>query len=140
MVADHQGGWYQTAMNAVALGDVGLRPKADPGWKSRLSILPPAEVSRSVYSITSSASASSVGGMFVSTGASVVITSGNSSGARILDRLLHLGWLKCVSDSRALQLTSSGKAGLSETFQIVIKNEGGLTCSITRPTTADSSG
>jgi DNA-binding transcriptional ArsR family regulator len=45
-------------------------------------------------------------------------------GARILDRLLELGWLKCVSDSRALQLTSSGKAGLSETFQIEINNEG----------------
>src|SRR3954467_2698913 len=39
-------------------------------------------------------------------------------GARILDRLLELGWLKCVSGSRALQLTSAGKAGLSETFQI----------------------
>jgi hypothetical protein len=45
-------------------------------------------------------------------------------GARILDRLLELGWLKCVSGSRALQLTSSGKAGLSETFQIEINNEG----------------
>jgi hypothetical protein len=39
-------------------------------------------------------------------------------GARILDRLLELGWLKCVSDSRALQLTPSGRAGLSEIFQI----------------------
>jgi hypothetical protein len=45
-------------------------------------------------------------------------------GARILDRLLELGWLKCVSDSRALQLTSSGRAGLSEIFQIEINNEG----------------
>src|SRR5271169_3238103 len=45
-------------------------------------------------------------------------------GARILDRLLDLGWLKCVSGSRALQLTSSGRAGLSETFQIEINNEG----------------
>ena len=45
-------------------------------------------------------------------------------GARILDRLLELGWLKCVSGSRALQLTSSGKAGLSEIFQIEINNEG----------------
>ena len=45
-------------------------------------------------------------------------------GARILDRLLELGWLKCVSGSRALQLTSSGRAGLSETFQIEINNEG----------------
>jgi DNA-binding transcriptional ArsR family regulator len=45
-------------------------------------------------------------------------------GARILDRLLELGWLKSVSGSRALQLTSSGRAGLSETFQIEINNEG----------------
>ena len=49
-------------------------------------------------------------------------------GARILDRLLELGWLNCVSSSRALQLTPSGKAGLSETFQIEINNEGRLTC------------
>ncbi len=45
-------------------------------------------------------------------------------GARILDRLLELGWLKCVSGSRALQLTSSGRAGLSEIFQIEVNNEG----------------
>ena len=45
-------------------------------------------------------------------------------GTRILDRLFELGWLKCVSDSRALQLTSSGRAGLSETFEIEINNEG----------------
>ena len=45
-------------------------------------------------------------------------------GARILDRLLELGWLKCVSGSRALQLTPSGRAGLSETFEIDINNEG----------------
>ncbi len=45
-------------------------------------------------------------------------------GARILDRLLELGWLKRVSNSRALQLTSSGRAGLSEIFQIEINNEG----------------
>ena len=45
-------------------------------------------------------------------------------GARILDRLLELGWLKGVSGSRALQLTSSGRAGLSEIFQIEINNEG----------------
>jgi hypothetical protein len=36
---------------------------------------------------------------------------------------LELGWLKRVSGSRALQLTSSGKAGLSEIFQIEINNE-----------------
>jgi predicted transcriptional regulator len=45
-------------------------------------------------------------------------------GARILDRLLELGWFKRVSNSRALQLTSSGRAGLSEIFQIEINNEG----------------
>jgi DNA-binding transcriptional ArsR family regulator len=45
-------------------------------------------------------------------------------GARILDRLLELGWLKCVSGSRALQLTSSGRVGLSEIFQIEINDEG----------------
>ena len=45
-------------------------------------------------------------------------------GVRILDRLLELGWLKCVSGSRALQLTSSGRAGLSEVFRIEINNEG----------------
>jgi DNA-binding transcriptional ArsR family regulator len=45
-------------------------------------------------------------------------------GARILDRLLELGWLEFVSGSRALQLTSSGRAGLSETLQIEFTNEG----------------
>jgi predicted transcriptional regulator len=45
-------------------------------------------------------------------------------GVRILDRLLELGWLKRVSGSRALQLTSSGRVGLSEIFQIEINNEG----------------
>jgi hypothetical protein len=45
-------------------------------------------------------------------------------GARILDRLLELGWLKCVSGSRALELTSLGRAGLSKTFQIEINSEG----------------
>ena len=45
-------------------------------------------------------------------------------GARMLDRLLKLGWLKCVSGSRALQLTSPGRAGLSKTFQIESNNEG----------------
>jgi DNA-binding transcriptional ArsR family regulator len=44
-------------------------------------------------------------------------------GARILDRLLELRWLKHVPGSRALQLTSSGRAGLSEMFQIEIDNE-----------------
>ena len=43
-------------------------------------------------------------------------------GARILDRLLELGWLECVPGSRALQLTSSGRAGLSEIFQIEINS------------------
>jgi DNA-binding transcriptional ArsR family regulator len=54
-------------------------------------------------------------------------------GARILDRLLELGWLKRVSDSRALQLTLSGKAGLSETFQIEINNGSVLTCRLCDP-------
>jgi len=45
-------------------------------------------------------------------------------GARILDRLSDLGWLKCVPGSRALQLTSAGRAGLSEIFQIEIKDGG----------------
>jgi hypothetical protein len=45
-------------------------------------------------------------------------------GARILDRLLELGWFKRVSDSRALQLTPSGREGLSEIFQIEMNNEG----------------
>ena len=39
-------------------------------------------------------------------------------GARILDRLLELGWLKCVSGSRALQLTPCGRKGLSKIFQM----------------------
>src|SRR6202012_2046733 len=47
-------------------------------------------------------------------------------GARILDRLLELGWLKSVPGGRALQLTPSGKAGLFETFQIEIGTEGVL--------------
>jgi DNA-binding transcriptional ArsR family regulator len=45
-------------------------------------------------------------------------------GARILDRLLELGWLKCIPGSRALQLTPSGRAGLSQTFRIEISDEG----------------
>jgi len=48
-------------------------------------------------------------------------------GARILDRLLELGWLKSEPGSRALRLTSSGKAGLSETFDIEISNESAIT-------------
>jgi DNA-binding transcriptional ArsR family regulator len=63
--------------------------------------------------------------------------------ARILDRLLKLGWLKPVSDSRALQLTSSGKAGLAEIFKIDIDNDGmqaGGNRFAMRPTTADSLG
>ena len=50
-------------------------------------------------------------------------------GARILDRLLELGWLKCVAGSRALHLTSPGKAGLAEVFQIETKNVGVATSS-----------
>src|SRR3974390_3438189 len=45
-------------------------------------------------------------------------------GARILDRLLELGWLKCVPGSRALQLPAPGRSGLSEIFQIEINSEG----------------
>jgi hypothetical protein len=45
-------------------------------------------------------------------------------GARILDRLLELGWIKSVPGSRALQLTSVGKTGLSETFKIEIDDAG----------------
>jgi hypothetical protein len=37
---------------------------------------------------------------------------------------LELGWLKRVSGSRALRLTSSGKTGLSEIFDIEINDEG----------------
>jgi DNA-binding transcriptional ArsR family regulator len=45
-------------------------------------------------------------------------------GARILERLLELGWLKSAPGSRALQLTPSGRTGLSETFEIETDNEG----------------
>jgi DNA-binding transcriptional ArsR family regulator len=45
-------------------------------------------------------------------------------GAAILQRLLELGWLKHVPGSRALRLTPSGTAGLSEVFQIEMNNEG----------------
>ncbi len=54
-------------------------------------------------------------------------------GARILDRLLKLEWLKCVSGSRALQLTSAGKAGLSDIFQIEFNDEGAPTCRLCDP-------
>ena len=39
-------------------------------------------------------------------------------GAAILRRLLDLGWFKRLSGSRALQLTSSGRAGLAESFHV----------------------
>lgn len=45
-------------------------------------------------------------------------------GARILERLMELGWFRCVAGSRALQLTSSGRAGLSEVFKIEIHRDG----------------
>jgi DNA-binding transcriptional ArsR family regulator len=54
-------------------------------------------------------------------------------GARILDRLLELGWFKSVSGSRALQLTSSGRAGLSEIFEIEINDEGVPTARLSNP-------
>jgi hypothetical protein len=44
--------------------------------------------------------------------------------ARILDRLLELGWLESVPGSRALQLTPSGRIGLAETFRIEINDDG----------------
>jgi len=59
-------------------------------------------------------------------------------GARILDRLLELGWLKCVSGSRALTLTSSGRTGLFEIFQIEIDKDGVSTSS--PPERTNSSG
>jgi hypothetical protein len=43
-------------------------------------------------------------------------------GARILGRLLELEWLNGVPGSRALQLSPSGRAGLSDIFQIEIDN------------------
>jgi len=63
-------------------------------------------------------------------------------GARILDRLMKLGWLKSVPGVRALQLTSSGKAGLSEIFKIDIDDgmQAGGNRFVMRPTTADSLG
>lgn len=39
-------------------------------------------------------------------------------GAAILRRLLELGWFKRVPGSRALRLTPSGRAGLSEIFHV----------------------
>ena len=47
-------------------------------------------------------------------------------GMRILDRLLALGWLKSAPGSRALQLTPSGRQGLSEIFRIEISEDGVL--------------
>jgi DNA-binding transcriptional ArsR family regulator len=51
-------------------------------------------------------------------------------GAAILRRLLELGWFERVSDSRALRLTPSGKAGLAEVFRIAFdadhKTPGGI--------------
>src|SRR5262249_22961762 len=53
------------------------------------------------------------------------------------DCLLELGWLKCVSGSRALQVTSSGKAGLSEIFHIEISDEGVLSRRLYAPAPRD---
>jgi hypothetical protein len=47
------------------------------------------------------------------------------AGAAILRRLLELGWFERASGSRALRLTSSGRAGLSEIFQIELDEKGG---------------
>ena len=76
----------------------------------------------------------------VSTGASVVITSRDSSELRFWTAYWKLGWLNGVPGSRALQLTSSGRAGLSEIFQIEIDNEGCANRLTMRPTTVDSLG
>jgi DNA-binding transcriptional ArsR family regulator len=54
-------------------------------------------------------------------------------GARILDRLLELGWLKSVPGSRALQLTSSGRMGLSATFEIEFSDDGVSTGGLSHP-------
>jgi len=54
-------------------------------------------------------------------------------GARILDRLLELRWLKSVSGSRALQLTPSGRVGLSEVFEIEINDEGTRLARLSNP-------
>jgi len=54
-------------------------------------------------------------------------------GGGILHRLSELGWLKRVSGSRALRLTSPGRAGLSEVFQIEINNEGVPTGRLSEP-------
>jgi DNA-binding transcriptional ArsR family regulator len=54
-------------------------------------------------------------------------------GVRILDRLMELGWFKSVSGSRALQLTSSGRAGLSEIFEIEVNDEGVPTARLSNP-------
>ena len=55
-------------------------------------------------------------------------------GARILDRLLALGWLKHVPGSRALLVTASGSAGFSEIFHVAVSNGGGER--LMRPVTA----
>lgn len=44
-------------------------------------------------------------------------------GAAILQRLLQLGWFEHAPGSRALRLTSSGRAGLSEVFHIELNDE-----------------
>lgn len=46
-------------------------------------------------------------------------------GAAILQRLLELGWLKRVTGSRALRLTSSGRAGLAEVFHLEFDDKRG---------------
>ena len=59
-------------------------------------------------------------------------------GARILDRLLELGWLKCVSGSRALQLTSVWKDGLVRNLPDRDQRRGCANLPTMRPTTVDS--
>src|SRR5216683_6453195 len=61
-------------------------------------------------------------------------------GARILDRLLDLGWLKCVSGGRAFKLRPSGRAACSKISRFKFNNGGCANRLTMRPTTADSLG
>ncbi|MDH5536179.1 MAG: ArsR family transcriptional regulator [Betaproteobacteria bacterium] len=59
-------------------------------------------------------------------------------GARILDRLLELGWLKPISGSRALRLTPSGLSGMSDIFKIEINNGGDSTSTDSKARTTNA--
>jgi DNA-binding transcriptional ArsR family regulator len=45
-------------------------------------------------------------------------------GAAVLARMLELGWLRRAPTPRALLLTDAGRAGLAETFEIVVPDAG----------------